>query len=160
MRGRGRFWLASCHRRWDIRPSSRKDSSELKERQQRTEERQQRTEERQQRHECGNWERGRAVSFLGIYKSDLLDAVRFECKQPIKLSGIWKIEDIWLEKEKQRSHLIDICLPLYLLIILWVWGEKILLAKRETLLYQIRRPLGLVFVIYFWSLGDLSPLYI
>ncbi len=29
MRGRGRFWLASCHRRWDIRPSSRKDSSEL-----------------------------------------------------------------------------------------------------------------------------------
>jgi hypothetical protein len=88
-----------------------------------------------QRHECGNWERGRAVSFLGIYKSDLLDAVRFECKQPIKLSGIWKIEDIWLEKEKQRSHLIDICLPLYLLIILWVWGEKILLAKRETLQY-------------------------
>jgi seryl-tRNA synthetase len=51
MRGRGRFWLASCHRRWDIRPSSRKDSSELKERQQRTEERQQRTEERQQRTE-------------------------------------------------------------------------------------------------------------
>jgi hypothetical protein len=36
MRGRGRFWLASCHRRWDIRPSSRKDSSELKERQQGT----------------------------------------------------------------------------------------------------------------------------
>jgi len=30
MRGRGRFWLASCHRRWDIRPSSRKDSSELR----------------------------------------------------------------------------------------------------------------------------------
>jgi hypothetical protein len=26
---RGRFWLASCHRRWNIRPSSRKDSSEL-----------------------------------------------------------------------------------------------------------------------------------
>ncbi len=26
---RGRFWLASCHRRWDVRPSSRKDSSEL-----------------------------------------------------------------------------------------------------------------------------------
>ncbi len=27
-------------------------------------------------------------------------------------------------------------------------------------LYQIRRPLGLVFVIYFWWLGDLLPLYI
>jgi hypothetical protein len=27
---RGRFWLASCLRRWDIRPSSRKDSSELR----------------------------------------------------------------------------------------------------------------------------------
>jgi hypothetical protein len=30
MRGRGRFLLASCLRRWDIRPSSRKDSSELR----------------------------------------------------------------------------------------------------------------------------------
>jgi hypothetical protein len=27
-------------------------------------------------------------------------------------------------------------------------------------LYQIRRPLGLAFVIYFWWLGDLLPLYI
>ncbi len=27
-------------------------------------------------------------------------------------------------------------------------------------MYQIRRPLGLVFVIYFWWLGDLLPLYI
>ncbi len=41
-------------------------------------------------HECGNWERGRAVAFLGKHKSDLPDAVRFECKQAIKLSGIWK----------------------------------------------------------------------
>jgi hypothetical protein len=30
------LWLARCHRRWDIRPSSRKNSSELKEKQQRT----------------------------------------------------------------------------------------------------------------------------
>jgi hypothetical protein len=29
-----------------------------------------------------------------------------------------------------------------------------------SLLYQIRRPLGLAFVIYFWWLGDLLPLYI
>ncbi len=27
---------------------------------------------RSQIHECGNWERGRAVSFLGIHKSDLI----------------------------------------------------------------------------------------
>jgi hypothetical protein len=27
---------------------------------------------RSQKHECGNWERGRAASFLGIHKSDLL----------------------------------------------------------------------------------------
>jgi hypothetical protein len=30
MRGRGLFLLASCLRRWDIRPSPRKDSSELR----------------------------------------------------------------------------------------------------------------------------------
>ncbi len=30
MRGRGVFLLASCLRRWDIRPSPRKDSSVLK----------------------------------------------------------------------------------------------------------------------------------
>ena len=29
-----------------------------------------------------------------------------------------------------------------------------------TILYQIRRPLGLVFVIYFWWLGELLLLYI
>ncbi len=41
MRGRGRFWLASCHRRWDIRPSSRKDSSELRKDSSKLKERQQ-----------------------------------------------------------------------------------------------------------------------
>ncbi len=32
--------------------------------------------------------------------------------------------------------------------------------RQANTLYQIRRPLGLVFVIYFWWLGDLLPLYI
>ncbi len=30
------------------------------------------TNRAQKIHECGNWERGRAVSFLGIHKSDLV----------------------------------------------------------------------------------------
>jgi len=29
-------------------------------------------------HKCGNWERGRAVSFPGIHKSDLIYSVAFE----------------------------------------------------------------------------------
>jgi hypothetical protein len=32
--------------------------------------------------------------------------------------------------------------------------------RRCNDLYQIRRPLGLAFVIYFWWLGELLPLYI
>ncbi len=31
---------------------------------------------------------------------------------------------------------------------------------QESRMYQIRRPLGLVFVIYFWWLGELLLLYI
>ncbi len=29
-------------------------------------------------HECGNWERGSAVSFLGTHKSDLVCSVRMK----------------------------------------------------------------------------------
>jgi hypothetical protein len=32
------------------------------------------------KHECGNWERGRAVSFLGIHESDLLCSVHSICE--------------------------------------------------------------------------------
>jgi hypothetical protein len=41
---------------------------------------------------------------------------------------------------------------------------KLLFSGRTAMnvkqLYQIRRPLGLVFVIYFWWLGELLLLYI
>jgi len=33
-------------------------------------------------------------------------------------------------------------------------------VEEKGAVYQIRRPLGLVFVIYFWWLGDVLPLYI
>ena len=33
-------------------------------------------------------------------------------------------------------------------------------VEEKGAVYQIHRPLGLVFVIYFWWLGDLLPLYI
>ncbi len=33
-------------------------------------------------------------------------------------------------------------------------------VEEKGAVYQIRRPLGLAFVIYFWWLGDLLPLYI
>jgi hypothetical protein len=46
--------------------------------------------------------------------------------------------------------------------------ENVIIDKKKEeknttaylLMYQIHRPLGLVFVIYFWWLGDLLPLYI
>ncbi len=43
------------------------------------------------------------------------------------------------------------------------WNKLTALAAAHYLLtelYQIRRPLGLVFVIYFWWLGELLLLYI
>jgi hypothetical protein len=33
-------------------------------------------------------------------------------------------------------------------------------AKDKKVMYQIRRPYGLAFVIYFWWLGELLLLYI
>jgi hypothetical protein len=57
------------------------------------------------------------------YINQIFFAVRFKLKQLKKLSEIWKREDIWLGKERQRGHIIDICLQLYLLIILR-WGVR------------------------------------
>jgi hypothetical protein len=38
-----------------------------------------------QLHECGNWERGRAVTFLGIHTSDLVCSVYLECDRSFLL---------------------------------------------------------------------------
>jgi hypothetical protein len=43
---------------------------------------------RSQIHECGNWERGRAVSFLGIHKSDLLCST--SPSNPPEYPGLWR----------------------------------------------------------------------
>ena len=61
----------------------------------------------------------------------------------------------------------------YLCIVLFSWrteavkshfncstGAEPKTVEEKKAVYQIRRPLGLAFVIYFWWLGDLLPLYI
>ncbi len=45
---------------------------------------------RSQIHECGIWERSRSVSFLGIYKSDLLRSAGWDCHCVIVYS-IWDL---------------------------------------------------------------------
>ena len=41
-----------------------------------------------------------------------------------------------------------------------VLEQSLKTVEEKGAVYQIRRPLGLVFVIYFWWLGDVLPLYI
>jgi hypothetical protein len=44
---------------------------------------------RSQMHECRNWERGRAVSFLGVHKSDIVCSVS-HLKHEIFVANVFK----------------------------------------------------------------------
>jgi hypothetical protein len=47
-----------------------------------------------------------------------------------------------------------------LIVIVNVFLKYRILKNRHNFMYQIRRPYGLAFVIYFWWLGELLLLYI
>jgi hypothetical protein len=44
-----------------------------------------------QRHECGNWERGRAVSILGIHKSDLFCSAYIFKEVPVNFETVFAV---------------------------------------------------------------------
>ncbi len=66
-------------------------------------------------------------------------------------------ENSWQKRESTIRYVLRVhILYVQILAMILLTPSK----KRPFILYQIRRPLGLAFVIYFWWLGDLLPLYI